>query len=89
MSTASSMPTSVSVDLLPASTCRLRWNMGDVLRRLDARAAVEQASDHTAHPLSCQLGALLPTLRRLSARRAVPLQQCVAASITWRHREAP
>ncbi|WP_242628896.1 hypothetical protein [Xanthomonas oryzae] len=89
MSTAPSMPASVSVDLLPASTRRLWWNMGDVLRRLDARAAVEQASDHTAHPLSRQLGALLPTLRRLSARRAVPLQQYVAATIARHHPEAP
>ncbi|WP_244813284.1 hypothetical protein [Xanthomonas euroxanthea] len=89
MSTAPSMPASVPVDLLPASAHHLRWDMGDVLRRLDARTAIEQARDHTAHPLSRQLGVLPHTSCRLSARRAVPLQQCVAASITRHHPEAP
>ncbi|NIJ81691.1 hypothetical protein FHT10_002848 [Xanthomonas arboricola] len=88
MSTAPSMPASVPVDLLPASAHRLRWDMGEVLRRLAARAAVEQASDHPAHPLSRQLGALPHTLRRRFARRAVALQQRVAAS-TNHHPEAP
>ncbi|AAY49347.1 conserved hypothetical protein [Xanthomonas campestris pv. campestris str. 8004] len=41
MSTAPSMPASVPVDLLPASAHRLRWDMGDVLRRLDASTAIE------------------------------------------------
>ncbi|MCC8444769.1 hypothetical protein LN449_19965 [Xanthomonas cannabis] len=72
MSTASSMPASVPVDLLPASAHRLRWDMGDVLRRLVACAAIEQARDHTAHPLSRQLGVSPHTSRRLLARRAVP-----------------
>ncbi|MFY0450465.1 hypothetical protein ACOMHD_21160 [Xanthomonas codiaei] len=89
MSTAPSMPASVPVDLLPASAHRLRWDVGEVLRRLVARAAVEQARDHTAHPLSRQLGVLPHTSRRLSARRALPLQQYVAATITRHHREAP
>ncbi|MFO3707556.1 hypothetical protein ACI6Q5_21900, partial [Xanthomonas codiaei] len=83
------MPASVPVDLLPASAHRLRWDVGEVLRRLVARAAVEQARDHTAHPLSRQLGVLPHTSRRLSARRALPLQQYVAATITRHHREAP
>ncbi|RBB13151.1 hypothetical protein BRN92_00680, partial [Xanthomonas oryzae pv. oryzae] len=52
MSTAPSMPASVPVDLLPASAHRPRWDMGDVLRRLDARTAIEQARDHAAHPLN-------------------------------------
>ncbi|PPT40958.1 hypothetical protein XarbCFBP8132_13165 [Xanthomonas arboricola] len=89
MSTAPSMPASVPVDLLPASAHCLRWDVGKVLRRRAARAAVEQASAHSAHPLSRQLGVLPHTSRRLSARRAVPLQQYVAASITRHHPEAP
>ncbi|AXM10221.1 hypothetical protein BRN76_04555 [Xanthomonas oryzae pv. oryzae] len=89
MSTAPSMPASVPVDLLPASAHRPRWDMGDVLRRLDARTAIEQARDHAAHPLNRQLGVLPYTSRRLSARRAVPLQQYVAATITRYHPEAP
>ncbi|RBC69786.1 hypothetical protein BRM99_24040, partial [Xanthomonas oryzae pv. oryzae] len=66
MSTAPSMPASVPVDLLPASAHRPRWDMGDVLRRLDARTAIEQARDHAAHPLNRQLGVLPYTSRRLS-----------------------
>ncbi|MGS0539192.1 hypothetical protein ACQEPV_010990 [Xanthomonas oryzae pv. oryzicola] len=89
MSTAPSMPASVPVDLLPASAYLLPWDMGDVLRRLDASTAIEQARDHTAHLLSRQLGVLPHTSRRLSARRAVPLQQYVAATITRYHPEAP
>ncbi|WP_258077079.1 hypothetical protein [Xanthomonas arboricola] len=89
MSTAPSMLASVPVDLLPASAHGLRWDVGEVLRRLDASAAIEQARDHTAHPLSRQLGVLPHTSRRLSARRAVPLQQYVAATITGHHPEAP
>ncbi|WP_234703032.1 hypothetical protein [Xanthomonas euvesicatoria] len=88
MSTAPSMPASVPVDLLPASAHRLRWDMGDVLRRLDARAAVEQASAHSAHPLSCQPAVLPHTSCHTFARRAVALQQRVAAS-TNHHPEAP
>ncbi|WP_244669769.1 hypothetical protein [Xanthomonas sp. A1809] len=89
MSTAPSVPASVPADLLPASVHRLRWNAGDVLRRLDASTGIEQASDHTSHPLSRQLGVLPYTSRRLSARRAVPLQQYLAATITRHHPEAP
>ncbi|MCL1528708.1 hypothetical protein [Xanthomonas nasturtii] len=89
MSTALSMPASVPVDLLPASAYRLPGDMGDVLRRLDARTAIEQARDHAAHLLRRQPGVLPHTSRRLSARRAVPLQQYVAATITRHHREAP
>ncbi|QWN03505.1 hypothetical protein DGN16_10285 [Xanthomonas citri pv. fuscans] len=89
MSTASSMPASVPVDLLPTFAHRLRWDVREVLRRLAACAAVEQASDHPTHPLSRQLGALPHTLRRRFARGAVALQQCVAASITRHQPEAP
>ncbi|MCS3744772.1 hypothetical protein FHY18_000302 [Xanthomonas arboricola] len=89
MSTAPSMPASVSVDLLPVSAHRLWWNMGDVLRRLVARAAVEQVSNHSAHLLSRQLGVLSRTSRRRFARSAVALQQCAAASITRHQPEAP
>ncbi|WP_372390366.1 hypothetical protein ACCQ05_11670 [Xanthomonas sp. NCPPB 3582] len=89
MSIAPSMPAFVPVDLLPASAHRLGWDMGDVLRRLDARTAIEQARDHTAHPLSRQLGVLPHTSRHLSARRAVPLQQYVTATITRHHQEVP
>ncbi|WP_226427808.1 hypothetical protein [Xanthomonas sp. MWU16-30325] len=88
MSTAPSMLASVPVDLLPASTRRLRWNMGDVLRRLDARAAVEQASDHPAYLPSRQLAVLPRNSHDRFARRAVALKQCVAAS-TNHHPEAP
>ncbi|AJQ82889.1 hypothetical protein ATY43_09910 [Xanthomonas oryzae pv. oryzae] len=88
MSTALSIPASVPVDLLPASAHRLRWDMADVLRRLDARAAVEQVSNHSAHLLSRQLGVLSRTSRRRLACGAVALQQRVAAS-TNHHPEAP
>ena len=88
MSTAPSMPASVSVDLSPAPAHRLRWDVGDVLSRLVARAAVEQASDHLAHPLSRQPAVLPHTLCRRFVRKAVALQQRVAAS-TDHHSEAP
>ncbi|MCL1586731.1 hypothetical protein M3O60_20485, partial [Xanthomonas nasturtii] len=87
MSTAPSRPASVSVNLLPASARYLLWDVGEARRRRVARAAVEQASEHPAHPLSCQPAVLPHTSRRLSARRAVPLQQRVAASINH-HPEA-
>ncbi len=89
MSTALSMPASVSVDLLPASAHCLRWDMGEVLRWLAARAAVKQASAHPAHPLSRQLAVLPHTSRRRFARRTVALQQCVAAPITGHNLGAP
>ncbi|MEQ8034834.1 hypothetical protein [Xanthomonas sp. WHRI 6106] len=88
MSTAPSMPASEPVDLLPASAHRLRWDVGDVLCRLVARAAVEQASAHSARPLICQPAMLPHTLRRRFARTTVGLQQRVAAS-TDHHPEAP
>ncbi len=88
MSTAPSMPASVPVDLLPASAHHLRWDVGEVLRRLVARAAVEQASDHPAYPLSRQLAVLLHTSRRRFVRSALGMQQCVAASITRHQPEA-
>lgn len=88
MSTAPSMPASVPGYLLPASAHRLLLDVAEVLRRRVARAAVEQAGKHPAHPLSRQLGALPQTLRSRFARRAVALQQCVAAS-TNHHPEAP
>ncbi|MBB3801307.1 hypothetical protein FHR47_001541 [Xanthomonas arboricola] len=88
MSTAPSMPASVSVDLLPAPAHRLLWDVGEGLRWLAARAAVEQASEHPAHPLSCQPAVLPHTSRRRFARRALALQQRVAAS-TNHHPEAP
>ncbi|ARV21635.1 hypothetical protein Xgly_02150 [Xanthomonas citri pv. glycines] len=89
MSTAPSMPASVPVDLLPASAHRLRWDMGDVLRQLVARAAVEQASDDPAHSPTRQLVVLPRTLRGQFARSAVALQQCIAAPIAGHHPEAP
>ncbi|PPU30950.1 hypothetical protein XarbCFBP7604_15900 [Xanthomonas arboricola] len=88
MSTAPSIPASVSVDLLPASAHRLLLDVGEVLRRRVARAAVEHASAHSARPLSCQPAVLPHTLRRRFARRAMALQQRVAAS-TDHHPEAP
>ncbi|MBB5879381.1 hypothetical protein GGR74_000529 [Xanthomonas arboricola] len=88
MSTAPSMPAPVPVDLLPASAHRLHWDVGEVLRRRVARAVVEQARDHSAHLLSRQLGVLPHTSRRRVARRAVALQQRVAAS-TNDYPEAP
>ncbi|WP_427916776.1 hypothetical protein, partial [Xanthomonas campestris] len=50
MSTAPSMPASVPVDLLPASAHRLRWDMGDVLRRLDASTAIESPLKNPQSP---------------------------------------
>ncbi|CAE6709376.1 hypothetical protein XA1311A_06370 [Xanthomonas arboricola] len=88
MSTASSMPASVSVDLLPASAHRLLLDVDEVLRRRVARAAIEQASDSSAHLLSRQPGLLPHTSRRRVARWAVALQQRVSAS-TNHHPEAP
>ncbi|QBG96099.1 hypothetical protein EYC55_12450 [Xanthomonas oryzae] len=89
MSTAPSMPASVPVDLLPASAHRLRWDVGEVLRRLVARAAVEQASDDLVHSPARQLVVLPHTSRGQFARSAVALQQCVAASTTHHHQEVP
>ncbi|WDJ99681.1 hypothetical protein JH262_08790 [Xanthomonas campestris pv. incanae] len=89
MSTAPSMPASVPVDLLPASAHHLLWDVGEVLRRLVARAAVEQASDDPAHSLTRQLVVLPRTSRGQFARSALALQQCVAAPITGHHPEAP
>ncbi|MCS3746911.1 hypothetical protein FHY18_002507 [Xanthomonas arboricola] len=89
MSTAPFMPASVPVDLSPASAHRLLWDMGEVLRRLAARAAVEQVRDDPVHPLSRQPGVLPHISHRQSARRAVPLQQCAAASAAHHHPEAP
>ncbi|PPT57078.1 hypothetical protein XarbCFBP8138_05735 [Xanthomonas arboricola] len=88
MSTAPSMLASVPVDLSSITSHHLRWNVAVVLRRRAARAAVEQASDHPAHPAGCQLAVLLHTSRHTLARRAVALQQCVAASITRHQPEA-
>ncbi|MEA9730027.1 hypothetical protein [Xanthomonas campestris] len=89
MSTAPSMPASVPFDLLPASAHHLLWDVGEVLRWLVARAAVEQAIDHPTHSPTRQLGVLPHTLRRRFAGSAVALQQCVVASITRHHPEAP
>ncbi|MBB4731376.1 hypothetical protein [Xanthomonas arboricola] len=88
MSIAPSMPAFVPVDLLPTFAHRLHWYVREVLRLRAARAAVEQASAHSAHPLSCQPAVLPHTLRRRFARKAVALQQRVAAS-TNHHPEAP
>ncbi|WP_228601081.1 hypothetical protein [Xanthomonas arboricola] len=82
------MPASVPVDLLPSSAHRLRWDVGEVLRRLAARAVVEQASEHPAHSLSRRFDMLPHTSSRRFARRAVALQQRVAAS-TNDYPEAP
>ncbi|RFF47977.1 hypothetical protein D0A35_15655 [Xanthomonas campestris] len=89
MSTALSIPASVPVDLLPASAHHLLWDVGEVLRRLVARAAVEQASDDPAHSLTRQLVVLPRTSRGQFARSVAALQQCVAAPITGHHPEAP
>ncbi len=88
MSIAPSTPAPVPGYLLPASAHRLLLDVGGMLRQLASRAAVEQASAHCAHPLSCQPAVLPHTLRRRFARRAVTLQQRVAAS-TNHHPEAP
>lgn len=79
MSTAPSMPASVPGYLLPASAHSLLSEVGEVLRRLAARAAVEQASDDLAQQLLNQPGVLSQALHRLSARIDAALQQCVAA----------
>ncbi|KTF37419.1 hypothetical protein G8D12_18745 [Xanthomonas vesicatoria] len=89
MSIASSVPASVPVDLLPTFAHRLRCNVAGVLHRLAARAAVEQVRDDPVHPLSRQPGGLPRISHRRFARRAVPLQHCVAASITRHRPEAP
>ncbi|WP_258077003.1 hypothetical protein [Xanthomonas arboricola] len=88
MSTAPSMPAFVPVDLLPASAHRPRWDVIEMLRRLAARAVVEQASEHPAHSLSRRFDMLPHTSSRRFARRAVALQQRVAAS-TNDYPEAP
>ncbi|WP_230434538.1 hypothetical protein [Xanthomonas melonis] len=89
MSIAPSMPASVPVDPLPVSAHRLRWNVADTLRRLAARASVQQVSDAPANPPNRQRGVLPHPSRRLSARSAVPLQQCVATPITRHHPAVP
>ncbi|WP_236517540.1 hypothetical protein, partial [Xanthomonas phaseoli] len=88
MSVARSTPAFVPVDLSPAFAHRLLWDVGEVLHRLAARAAVEQASDDPAHSLTRQLVVLPRPSRGQFARRTVPLQQRVAAS-TNDHPEAP
>ncbi|ASL02919.1 hypothetical protein [Xanthomonas citri] len=90
MSTAPPMPASVPGYLLPASAHSLLSEVGEVLRRLAARAAVEQANHDLAQPLLNQPVVLWQALHCLSARIDVALQQCVAApSTTLRHPEAP
>ncbi|WP_241236788.1 hypothetical protein [Xanthomonas arboricola] len=89
MSTEPSTPAPVPGYLLPASAHRLLLDVGGMLRQLAARAAVEQASAHCAHPLSCQPAVLPHTSRRRFVHKAVALQQCVAASITRHQPEAP
>ncbi|WP_033484011.1 hypothetical protein [Xanthomonas citri] len=88
MSTAPSMPASAPGYLLPASAHGLLCDVGEVLRRLAARAAVEQASDGPMHLLSSQFGVLPQALRRLSACADVTLQRCAASRITHHHAEA-
>ncbi|MBB3828529.1 hypothetical protein FHT03_000733 [Xanthomonas arboricola] len=64
--------------------------MGEVLRRLAARAAVEKASDDLAQQLLNQPGVLSQALHSFSACIDVALQQCVAApSATRRQSETP
>ncbi|MBB4758411.1 hypothetical protein XarjCFBP7653_05940 [Xanthomonas arboricola] len=90
MSIAPSLPASVPGYLLPASAHSLLSEVGEVLRSLAAREAVEQASDDLAQQLLNQPGVLSLALHSLSARIDVPLQQCVAApSTTHHHPEAP
>ncbi|WP_228734280.1 hypothetical protein [Xanthomonas euvesicatoria] len=89
MSTAPCMPAFVPVDLLPTFAHRLRWDVGDVLSRLDAGAAVERAISDPVHSMGRQFVVLLHTLRRRVARSAVELQQRVAASTTHHHPEVP
>ncbi|CAD7713589.1 hypothetical protein LMG31884_06850 [Xanthomonas hydrangeae] len=90
MSTASSTPASVPGYLLPASAHGLLWDVGEVLRRLAARAAIEQAGDDPAQQLLIQPGVLSQALHSLATRIDVALQQCVAApNTTARHPEAP
>ncbi|MCL1532639.1 hypothetical protein A7D16_20200 [Xanthomonas nasturtii] len=92
MSTAPSTPAPAPAPgyLLPASAHGLLWDVGEVLRRLAARAAIEQASDDPAQQLLSQPGVLSQALHSLSARIDVALQQCVAAPSTPSHQpEAP
>ncbi|MCC8567063.1 hypothetical protein [Xanthomonas citri] len=83
MSTAPSTPAFASIDLLPASARRLRWDVREVLHQLVARAPVERAIHDPAHSLSRQLAVLPHTLRRLSACADVILSR-----ITHHHAEA-
>ncbi|AZR24850.1 hypothetical protein NX81_010955 [Xanthomonas vasicola] len=84
------MPASVPGYLLPASAHSLLSEVGAVLRRLGARAAVEQASDDLAQQLLNQPGVLSQALYSFSARIDVALRQRVAApSTTRRQPEAP
>ncbi|PPT27563.1 hypothetical protein XaCFBP7622_16605 [Xanthomonas arboricola] len=84
------MPASAPGYLLPAFAHGLLWDVGEVLRRLAARAAIEQVSDDPAQQLLSQPDVLSQALRSLSARIDVALQQWVAAPVTTsRHSEAP
>ncbi|WP_253190943.1 hypothetical protein [Xanthomonas axonopodis] len=75
---------------MPASAHSLLSEVGEVLRRRAACAAVEQASDDLAQQLLNQPGVLSQALHRRSARIDVALQQCVAApNATRRQSEAP
>ncbi|WP_244672372.1 hypothetical protein, partial [Xanthomonas sp. D-36-1] len=88
MSTGPSAPAFASIDLMPASAHRLRWDVREVLHRLVARAAVERAIHDPAHSLSRQLAVLPHTLRCLSACADVILQCCAASRITHHHADA-
>lgn len=76
MHTAPSPPAHAPGYLLPEGAHALLLEVGDVMQRLAALAATEQANhDLTAH-LLCQPGVLAQCLRSLSTRISVALREC-------------
>lgn len=76
MYTAPSPPARAPGYLLPEAAHGLLRDVGDVLQRLAALAATEQATDDRTAHLLCLPGVLTHCLHNLSARIDVALRQC-------------
>lgn len=87
---APSPPAPVPGYLLPEGAHALLLEVDDVMQRLAALAATEQANhDLTAH-LLCQPGVLAQCLRSLSTRINVALRECSGVAQSARDaQEAP
>lgn len=90
MYTAPSPPAAVPGYLLPEGAHALLREVGDVMQRLAALAATEQANHDLTTHLLCQPGVLAQCLRSLSLRINVALRECSClAQSTCDAQEAP